>query len=87
MRKGRDDYLFCGTDWFLVEEGQKRALQSEIDAIDGNRLLNTSVDDLCDFFEEKYRIDVPELHEDQIVVDQQETQVDVSRSFLSLWLG
>ena len=79
MRRGRDDYLFCGTDWFSVEEGQKRALQSEIDAIDGNRLLNTSIDDLCDFFEEKFRIDVPELHEDQIVADQSETQIDVSK--------
>ena len=79
MRRGRDDYLFCGTDWFSVEEGQKRALQSEIDAIDGNRLLNTSIDDLCDFFEEKFRIDVPELHEDQIVADQSETQIDISK--------
>ena len=79
MGRGRDDYLFCRTDWFSVEESQKRSLQSEIDAISGNRLLNTSVDDLCDFFEEKFRIDVPELHEDQIVADQQETQIDVSQ--------
>ena len=79
MRRERDDYLFCRTDWFSVEESQKRSLQSEIDAIDGNRLLNTSIDDLCDFFEEKFRIDVPELHEDQIVADQQETQIDVSQ--------
>jgi len=54
-------------------------LQSEIDAIDGNRLLNTSVDDLCGYFEDKFRIDVPKLHEDQIVADQQETQIDVSQ--------
>ena len=79
MRRGRGDYLFCGPDWFSVEESQRRTLQSEIDAIDGNRLLNTSVDDLCDFFGEKFRIDVPELHEDQIVADQQETQIDVSQ--------
>ena len=79
MRRGRGDYLFCGTDWFSVEESQKRTLLSEIDAIDGNRLLNTSVDDLCDFFEEKFRIDIPELHEDQIVADQRETQIDVSQ--------
>ena len=79
MRRGRGDYLFCGTDWFSVEESQKRTLQSEIDAIEGNRLLNTSVDDLCAFFEEKFTIDIPELHEDQIVADQQETQIDVSQ--------
>ena len=79
MRRGQGDYLFCGADWFSVEEGQRRKLQSEIDAIDGNRLLNTSVDDLCDYFEDKFRIDVPVLHEDQAVADQQETQIDVSQ--------
>lgn len=47
--------------------------------MDGNRLLNTSVDDLCDYFEEKFRVDVPVLHEDQIVVSQEETKIDVSR--------
>ena len=79
MYRKPNDFLFCRTDWFSVEEGQKRTLQSEIDAIDGNRLLNTSVDDLCDFFEEKFRIDIPELHEDQIVADQKEIQIDVSQ--------
>ena len=79
MRRGQDDYLFCGADWFSVAESQRRTLQSEIDAIEGNRLLNTSVDDLCAFFEEKFTIDIPELHEDQIVADQQETQIDVSQ--------
>ena len=79
MLRGPSDCLFCGTDWFSVEKSQKRALQSEIDAIDGNRLLNTSVDDLCDYFDEKFRIDIPELHEDQIVADQEETQIDVSQ--------
>lgn len=47
--------------------------------MDGNRLLNTSVDDLCDYFEEKFRVDVPVLHEDQIVVSQEETKIDVSQ--------
>ena len=75
----RDEYLFRGPDWFSVEEHQKRSLQSEIDATDGNRLLNTSVDDLCDYFEDKFRINVPVLHEDRIVVSQEETKIDVSR--------
>ena len=47
--------------------------------MDGNQLLNTSVDDLCVYFEEKFRVDVPVLHEDQIVVSQEETEIDVSR--------
>ena len=75
----RDEYLFHGADWFRVEEHKKRSLQSEIDAMDGNRLLNTSVDDLCDYFEDKFRINVPVLHEDRIVVSQEETKIDVSQ--------
>jgi hypothetical protein len=76
---GRDDHLFNQMDWHSVEEHQKRSIQSEIDGIDGNRLLNTSVDDLCDYFEQKYRIDIPVLQEDRIVADQRETQIDVSQ--------
>ena len=75
----RDEYLFHGAEWFRVEQHQERSLQSEIDATDGNRLLNTSVDDLCDYFEDKFRIDVPVLHEDRIVVSQEETKIDVSQ--------
>ena len=75
----RGDYLFSTTDWFSVEEDQKRSIASEIDGLEGNRLLNTSVGDLCDYLEKKYRIDVPVLEEDRIVADQKETQLDVSR--------
>ena len=75
----RDECLFRGAEWFAVEEHQKCSLQSEIDAMDGNRLLNTSVDDLCAYFDEKFRVDVPVLHEDQIVVSQEETKIDVSQ--------
>jgi hypothetical protein len=75
----RGDYLFSTTDWFSVEENQKRSIISEIDGLQGNRLLNTSVDDLSGYFEQKYRIDVPVLEEDRIVADQKETQLDVSR--------
>lgn len=75
----RDEYLFHGPEWFVVAEHQKHSLQSEIDAIDGNRLLNTSVDDLCGYFEEKFRINVPLLQEDRIVVSQKETKIDVSQ--------
>ncbi|OEU64965.1 MAG: hypothetical protein BA863_12810 [Desulfovibrio sp. S3730MH75] len=47
--------------------------------MEGNRLLNTSVDDLCDYFEEKYRVNVPSLRESEIVADQKEIKIDVSR--------
>lgn len=47
--------------------------------MDGNRLLNTSVDDLAAYFEQKFQIEIPTLLTDQIVVDQRETKIDVSR--------
>lgn len=47
--------------------------------MDGNRLLNTSVDDLAAYIEQKFQIEIPTLLTDQIVVDQRETKIDVSR--------
>jgi hypothetical protein len=72
------NYLFSKYDWFSVQENQKKQLTAEISQMDGNRLLNTSPDDLCDYFEEKYRVNVPILRESEITADQKETQIDVS---------
>lgn len=74
-----DNYLFSEIEWHSVEKAAKQKILSEISDIEANRLLNTSVDDLCNYFEEKYRFNVPVLHEDQIVVGQKETPVDVSQ--------
>jgi hypothetical protein len=51
---------------------------AEIEKVDPDRLLNTSVDDLALYFSEKYKIDVPVLDEEKLVVDQREKQLDVS---------
>jgi hypothetical protein len=72
------DYLFSKIDWFSVDQHQRNLLVAEIDEFNGDRLLQTPVEDLCDYFEAKYRIEVPVLRPDDIVVDQQETQIDVS---------
>lgn len=77
----RDNLLFAKYDWFSVEEHQKNQLKEEVNAYDGNRLLNTSVDDLSDYFADKYSIDVPVLQRDAIVADQRETKVDMSHDF------
>jgi hypothetical protein len=71
-------YLFNKYDWFSVQENIKNQLLNEVAGMDGNRLLNTSVDDLSKYFENKYCVNVPSLLEDNIVVDQKEAQVDVS---------
>ena len=73
---GRENVLFSGQDWFNFAEGVRQKLRAEVASIEGDRLLNTSVDDLCDYLVEKYSIDVPTLRHDEIVADQNETQID-----------
>lgn len=80
----RQNYLFSKTDWHSVEEYQKQRLASEISNMDGNKLLNSSVSDLCDYFEDKFRIGIPTLLEDKIVVDQREIKIDVSKDQMRL---
>lgn len=71
-------YLFSEFNIHSLLEKQRKAVLAEVTSIDGNRLLNTSVDDLCDYFVKKYQFHLPILLEDKIVADQQETQIDVS---------
>jgi hypothetical protein len=75
---GRDEYLFSGADALSTIEHRRQQMKVEIAQMDGNRLLNTNVDDLVAYFATKYSIAVPELHEDQMSADQQEAKRDVS---------
>ena len=72
-----NDILFAQHNWSSVKDTQIRMMRREVDEFEANRLLNTPVDDLREYFVQKYRIDVPVLQEDSIVVDQHETKVDV----------
>ena len=69
--------LFSDADWFSVERNQLQKMQGEIAAIDGDRLLNTAVDELARYFESKFKIEVPTLVTEDIVADQRETKIDV----------
>lgn len=75
----RDDYLFNGVDWNSVDRHQRQELAAEVERVDPDRLLNTSVEDLTSYFAEKFQIDVPVLDIENLVVDQHEKQIDVSR--------
>jgi len=79
LARGETDLLFCRLDWFNVEQHQRAAVDQEIDAYHADKLLNTSEDALVEYFREKYRMDVPQIHRDAISVDQRDTQIDVSR--------
>lgn len=70
-------YLFSDADWFSVERNQLQKMAEEIAAVNGDRLLNTAVDDLARYFESKFNVEVPALITEEIVVDQRETRIDV----------
>ena len=75
----RDTLLFSNSDLHSALRHREQELFKEIDQINGNRLLNTSLEDLLDYFEQKYRLDPPRLKENEIAVDQHEVDVDVSQ--------
>lgn len=73
----RGDMLFSQYDLSNILENRAAKMAKEIDNIDANRLLNTSVDDWCDYFESEYEIEVPQIKQDEINIDQNEANVDL----------
>ena len=78
FKTNKDGYLFSKHGWHDVSEHQKRQLDDEVNKMNGDRLLNTSPDDLRNYLVEKYSIDVPTIDREEIVADQKETEIDVS---------
>jgi len=72
------DLLFNEYDLHAVVDAQLKKMYEEIDAIEGNSLLSTNVEDQCDYYEDEYCINPIVLQEEQITVNQKETQIDVS---------
>lgn len=66
----RDDVLF---HQYLLSESLRNTAETmfqKIDAMDGDRLLNTSPDALRDDFVERHQVECPVILDDQIQVDQ-----------------
>src|SRR4029077_2331238 len=74
-------YLFA--DGELREEGDRRrlAMQADIERYERNRLLNSSVDDLVNYFAAKYAMDAPVLDESKMRAQESESHRDVSQDF------
>jgi hypothetical protein len=81
------NYLFSQVDWHSKDQDQRKSLEGEIDSIDGNRLLNTSLEDLYDYFEKKYALTVPTLIMEDIVADQRETKIEVTNDRMRSFFG
>lgn len=77
----RDELLFYSNDWFSVERNQVAVMSEEIEKIQADRLLNTPVNDLAEYFFQKFKIDVPELNVEETTVDQSEKNVPVRDYF------
>jgi len=72
--------LFAKSELHEVVKAKQRAMTSEINSIETNRLLNVNLDGLCDYFEKKYTIDSLRIKEEHITTDQHETQIDISQN-------
>ena len=75
----QEDYLFRDLDWHSMQEDLCSRLVQEINGEDGDKLLNTSTNDLAKYYNENYSFEVPQLRSDEIMVDLCEVQIDVSQ--------
>jgi hypothetical protein len=74
--------LFSGMSSQDALGGLEREMFAEIDGIEGNTLLNTSVNDQCEYFFSKYKIDPLQLLD--VTVDQKEVDCKLSHQELPL---
>lgn len=75
----RADRLFSTNDLFLTLQAHEQNAHKTIDNADPNKFLGASTSDLVAAFFEDFRVNPIVLKEDQVQIDQKETQVDVSR--------
>jgi len=77
MRNQRP-YLFSKYDLGGTLENKFTEIQSEIERMGDDRLLNTSVSDMVSYLVEKHLVESIQLDESGITVDQDEAHIDVS---------
>jgi hypothetical protein len=77
--RSSNDLLFASYDLRGVLEAQEQKMLQEIDSIPQGEVLEIEVEQLCDYMEENYRVDVPKIDYSAVTVDQKEAQIDVSQ--------
>lgn len=73
------ELLFAKNDLSEVLRAHELKALEAIDSFNADRLLNTDVDDLFQYFVSEYRVNAIHVFEDQISVDQAEAKIDVSQ--------
>ena len=75
------DPLFKRYDLRATLDAEEKTMVDEISSLNEDRVLNTSPQDLCDYFVNKFKIEPIELEETQIQVDYGDKQIDVRNRF------
>ena len=75
------DLLFHKYDLRSVLTRQEQAFANEVLSLPEEQVLNSSLEDLCTYFAEKYTIVPPIVDESNIQLDYSDTQVDISGRF------
>lgn len=75
----RDKHLFDEGELRDVLRQREAKMYQEIEGYERNYILNASVDDLCRYLEQKYRMEPITLLTDSIEADTGDTKVDVSQ--------
>ena len=75
----RDQHLFDEGELIEVLRQREAKMYKEVDGYERNYILNASVDDLCNYLEQKYRLEPIKLLREGIVADTGEAKVDVSQ--------
>lgn len=73
------ELLFATNDGSRVLDHQQEQLRAELEQYQADAVLTANMDELCDYFVAKFKIDVPNLREDEIEASQQDQQYDARR--------
>jgi hypothetical protein len=75
----KDKPLFSNSSFSDVHSKHEQEMFSEIDQIDPNTLLTTSIEDWCNYFYQKYKFDAAQLKEGEIQIEQKEVEFNLDR--------
>jgi hypothetical protein len=71
---GNQQIIFDGHSIHSVMQDNVQKCVDEVNAMSENEVLSRTTDDIVAEYIEKYSVEVPELHEDQIYTDQREVK-------------
>ena len=71
------DLLFDGGHLSDALRAQGQKMRDHIHSLNENRILNTSEEDLCNYFVEKYKVEALQIDESQIQIDYGDARINV----------